>query len=203
MSAFARRCITAGEQVVHSGYRPVAAIVCTNHGQSLKLADVNVDEILMTMNRLGCRFLLIGGMNFMLRHEPILTYDVDLWIEDREDNRCCCELALLELGAEWGATEDVWGPVSGLESGWLDRQHVFSLITPHGAIDIFRSVFGLDDWQACWQRATSETTASGVEYRGLSDEDMLQCQLALSEGEQKQDRIRALRDAIDKRQNPA
>ena len=48
---------------------------------------MNIDEILATMNRHGCQFLLIGGMNFMLRHQPILTYDVDLWVEDSDENR--------------------------------------------------------------------------------------------------------------------
>jgi hypothetical protein len=159
---------------------------------------MNIDEIIRAMNRHGCRFLLIGGVNFMLRHQPILTYDVDLWIEDSEENRRHCEQALLELKAEWGATDASWGSVSRLGDGWLDSQHVYSLLTAHGAVDIFRSVAGLDDWQACWQRAKSESTQAGETYRGLADEDMLECQLALAEGLQKQERIRALRAAIEK-----
>ncbi len=161
---------------------------------------MSIDEILGTLNRHGCRFLLIGGMNFMLRHQPILTYDIDVWIEDSPENRRRCELALCELNAEWGATDEEWGPVSQIAARWLDRQHVYSLITPFGALDIFRSVAGLDHWETCSQRATAETTSSGTAYLGLSDEDMLQCQLALPEGEQKYDRIRALRDAIARRQ---
>lgn len=163
---------------------------------------MNLDEILATMNRYDCRFLLIGGMNFMLRHQPILTYDVDLWIEDSADNRRRCEAALSELGAEWGATDDEWGPVSELMSGWLDRQHVFSMTTPYAALDIFRTVAGLDDWQICSERASTESTSAGTPYRGLSDEDMLRCQLVLSESEQKKERMRALRDAIGRRQKP-
>lgn len=167
-----------------------------NCAPSLQLVLVNIDVILSTMKRHGCRFLVIGGMNFMLRHQPVLTYDVDLWIEDREENRRRCEEALSDLGAEWGETESDWGPVSRLQPGWLDRQHVYCLITPHGAVDIFRSVVGLDDWQSSGQHAVAEVTALGTNYLGLSDEDMLRCQLALSVAEQKQDRIRVLRDAI-------
>jgi hypothetical protein len=35
---------------------------------------MNVDQILETMNRCDAAFILIGGMNFMLRHVPVLTY---------------------------------------------------------------------------------------------------------------------------------
>lgn len=157
--------------------------------KELQLASMSIDEILGTMNRHGCRFLLIGGMNFMLRHRPILTYDADLWIEDSLENRRRCEAALMELKAEWGASDEEWGPVVQLPPGWLNRQHVYSLITSFGALDIFRSVVGLEDWETCRLRATAERTSSGTEYLGLSDEDMLQCQLALSEGEQKQARL--------------
>ena len=157
---------------------------------------MNIDEILATMNRHGCQFLLIGGMNFMLRHQPILTYDVDLWVEDSDENRRRGETALSELRAEWGPTDSEWRPVSELAPGWLDRQYVFSLTTPHGAVDIFRSVAGLDDWQQCRQAAKREATSSGITYHGISDEDMLKCQLALSDSDRKHQRIKALRDAI-------
>jgi hypothetical protein len=37
---------------------------------------MNVDEILRTLNQEHVDYLLIGGMNFLLRHLPELTYDV-------------------------------------------------------------------------------------------------------------------------------
>ena len=157
---------------------------------------MNVDHLLSTMNRHGVRYLLIGGMNFMLRHQPILTFDVDLWIDDTSENRRHCEGALADLDAEWGATEESWGAVTKLSPDWLGTQEVFCLATPHGAIDIFRKIAGLEVWQASWQQAVPTSTVAGTLYRGLSDEDMLRCQLALSPGEQKQDRIRVLREAI-------
>jgi hypothetical protein len=61
---------------------------------------VNVDQILAALNQHDVRYLLIGGMNFMIRHQPILTYDLDVWIDDSHQNRACCEAALSELGAE-------------------------------------------------------------------------------------------------------
>jgi hypothetical protein len=83
---------------------------------------MNADQILTTMNQFGVAYLLIGGMNFLLRHEPsLLTYDVDLWIENTPENRKRCESALAALDAEWGATDADWGPVAQRQSGWLDH----------------------------------------------------------------------------------
>jgi hypothetical protein len=135
-------------------------------------------------------------------HQPIHTYHVDVRIDDSEENRRGCEAALASINAEWGKTDEEWGPVSKLAPGWLAQQGVFSLITPFGALDIFRSVNGLNNWAACWERATEESTSAGVPYRGLSDEDMLQCQLALPAAEQKLERVRVLRDVIAQSKRP-
>jgi hypothetical protein len=144
------------------------------------------------MNGWQVEYLLIGGMNFLLRHQPVLTFDVDLWINDREANRRYCERALESLDAEWGESDSDWGKVARRRSGWLDRQPVFCLTSPIGAIDIFRSVTGLPDWAASRERASRDRTASGTPYWGLSDEDMLLCQLALEPPYQKSQRIATL-----------
>ncbi len=157
---------------------------------------MNVDRILETMNRHGVRCLLIGGMNFALRHEPILTYDVDLWIDDVFDNRQNCEQALAELNAEWGQTVETWKPVKDMSSGWLEQQAMFCLTTEQGAVDVFRSVAGLDNWQDSWDRGIATALSTGTAYRALSDEDMLRCQMALPEGLQKKSRIETLRTQI-------
>ena len=101
---------------------------------------MNVDHILETLNGHQVAYILIGGMNFLLRHTPVLTYDVDLWIDDTPENLDRCEKALGELQAEWGATDNDWGPVSSKTPGWLGSQAVFCLTSPHGAVDIFRLV---------------------------------------------------------------
>jgi hypothetical protein len=157
---------------------------------------MNIDRILETFgkNRVAC--MLIGGMNFLLRHAPVLTYDVDLWVEDTPENLDRCERALAELQAEWGASEAEWEPVAKKRPGWLTRQSVFCLTSPHGAIDIFRSVKGLASWAACRARAETRTTARGIAFHALSDVDMLACQMALPEGQQNQERIRALNEAL-------
>jgi hypothetical protein len=147
---------------------------------------MQVDQILDAFNRRGVAYLLIGGANFMLRHAPVLTYDLDLWVEDTEANLDRCAAALADLQAEWGASEEAWGPVAKLPAGWLRRQALYCLTSPHGAIDVFRAVTGLPRWQEC----------SG---RGLSDEDMLRSQEALAPKEQKADRIRALRAVLQRR----
>ena len=40
---------------------------------------MNVDTIPDTMNSRNVAYLLIGVMNFLLRHAPVMTYDVDLF----------------------------------------------------------------------------------------------------------------------------
>jgi hypothetical protein len=78
----------------------------------------------------------------------------------------------------------------------LLQQSLFCLNSPHGAIDVFRTVRGLGDWHDARQRALAERTAGGVPYLGLSDGDMLQCQRALDPADQKQDRIKALQSQL-------
>ena len=156
---------------------------------------MNVDHILHTFGDCGVEYLLIGGMNFLLRHEPVLTYDIDFWIHDTAENRGRCDAALRRLDAAWGATEQDWRPVAE-QPGWLERQDVFCLTSPSGAIDVFRSVTGLPSWQACNARAHQGRTAGGVAYRGLSDEDMRACQLALPPEQRRQSRVEALQRAV-------
>lgn len=164
---------------------------------------MNVDRILAAFNDQRVRYLLIGGMNFLLRHEPVLTYDIDLWIDDTPENLARSEAALASLGAEWGSSDDDWGPVAAKPGGWLQRQAVYCLTCPDGAIDIFRTVRGLASWTDSFNRAIHEFTAAGVPYHGLSDEDMLACQLALSEHERKPGRVMSLRKALGRRPRDA
>ncbi len=162
---------------------------------------MNVDRIVETLNGHQVAYLLIGGVNFLLRHAPVLTFDVDFWIEDNPENLRRCETALGELHAQWGASDDDWGPVSLKAPGWLDRQSVFCLTSPHGAIDVFRSVKGMGDWAASRARAVAGRTAAGVAFRGLSDDDMLACQMALPEGQRNQQRVDLLKKALGQAKN--
>ena len=157
---------------------------------------MNVDEIVAGLNRNGVRFLLIGGMNFLLRHKPVLTFDVDLWIEDTDENLKRCEQALSELDAAWGASDSDWEPVKNKLPGWLKRQAVFCLTSPCGAIDVFRTVRGLDSWTKSYEESVEIVMVLGARCRGLSDGDMLKCQLSLDEADRKLDRINELRKAM-------
>ncbi|MDZ4198956.1 MAG: hypothetical protein U1E27_06690 [Kiritimatiellia bacterium] len=131
-------------------------------------------------------------MNFLLRHEPVLTFDVDIWIEDTRENLDRCEKMLLDVHAEWGPTESDWQSVRHLSPGWLARQSVYSVLTDGGPLDVFRSVLGLEDWGLCYARSEKRLTVGGETYWSLSDTDMLSCQLALDEGSRKLDRVRYL-----------
>jgi hypothetical protein len=159
---------------------------------------MDADRIFDTLNRHNVQYMLIGGLNFMLRHAPVLTYDVDIWIKDTSENRERCEAALSELAAEWGPSDDNWGPVAEKRTGWLGSQGVFCLLSPSGAIDIFRSVRGLGEWDESQRHAVAETTANGVPYQGISDDDMLRCQLALDESQRRQDRVSSLSKILGK-----
>jgi hypothetical protein len=158
----------------------------------------NTDHVLATLNRHGVNYLLIGGANFLLRHSPILTYDIDVWIEDAAENRRRCEAALAELRAEWGESDDDWGPVTAKKQGWLDRRSVCCLTSPFGAIDVFRSVAGLNSWSQRRGRANADATAGGISFLGLSDHDMLACQLALPEGQRNEARIQYLQGVLQR-----
>jgi hypothetical protein len=157
---------------------------------------MNIDAVLQAMNRHGVNYLLIGGMNFMLRHKPLLTYDIDLWIEDTPENREACDKALRGLNAEWGPTPESWGPIAILPQDWLSQQTVYCLTTPHAAVDIMRSVAGLADWHASRRNSILEQTKSGTPYYGLSDADMLQCQMALDAHMRKSERVTILQEIV-------
>jgi hypothetical protein len=167
-------------------------------GPERKNGAMNVDHILRTFGDCGVEFLLIGGMNFLLRHEPVLTYDIDFWIQDTAANRARCDAALQHLDAAWGPTEQDWRPVAA-QPGWLERQEVFCLTSSSGAIDIFRTVKGLPSWAECNARAHAGQTAGGVPYRGLCDEDMLACQLALPPADRRRSRVEALERSLGRR----
>lgn len=157
---------------------------------------MNVDLILSTFNERGADYILIGGMNFLLHHEPVTTFDVDRWGADTDMNLAAVHAALGALQAEvsFSPKGDDWRPVSSLGLPvWLRRAPLFCRVSPHGAIAVFRTVKGLEvGYEACRPQCPRRQTPTGVPYRSLSDELMIRCQLALPEAEQKKDRLRKL-----------
>lgn len=157
---------------------------------------MNVDQILSTLNGREVDYILIGGMNFLLRHAPELTFDVDVWVRDLAENLEKLNRALRDLGGAWGPTELQWAPVPE-DWHWLERQRIFCLTTEHGAVDVFREVRGLEGrYDECQRSSSIRTTASGIPFVSLSDEHMLACQEALPMPERKARRMEILRDAI-------
>jgi hypothetical protein len=154
---------------------------------------MQVDAILEAFARREVDSILIGGMNFLLRHQPVLTFDVDFWVRDSDENLARVTEALRDLGAEWGEKEDSWGPIPN-DTRWLLRQSMVCLTTNYGAVDIFREVKGLEgQYDFCHARSKPAQTSSGIRFRSLADEDMLACQLALPESERRLDRVAYLR----------
>src|ERR1041385_4152548 len=157
---------------------------------------MNADLILTTFDECAVDFILIGGMNFFLVHQPVFTFDVDLWIADDDENLSRVHKALCDFDAEgsFSPRGDGWRLVSDFPDWhWLRRAALFCLNSPHGAIDVFRSVRGLEaGYAALKERCPLRATPTGVPFRSLSDDLMIACQLALPEAERKQDRLRAL-----------
>ena len=157
---------------------------------------MNIDRMLEVLNGHKTDFLVIGGVNFMFRHSPELTYDLDIWVQDTDQNLLTLNSALRDLGAEWGATDESWGAVPG-NPEWLKRQGMYCLITREGPLDVFRDVRGLEGrYDECARAAVLAKTRAGMLFRGLSDRHMLETQLVLPPGEQKPTRIATLRRAL-------
>lgn len=155
---------------------------------------MNVDLVLGKFNESRADYILIGGMNFFIVHQPVATLDIDFWIADSEMNHAAVHAALSALEAEvsFSPKGDDWRPVSSLESpSWIAREGVHCLNSPHAAIDIFRAVPGLEEgFDALKPRCPIRTTRAGVKFRSLSDDLMVRCQLALPETQRKLDRLR-------------
>jgi hypothetical protein len=159
---------------------------------------MNIDAILESFARNKVDAILIGGMNFLLQHQPVLTFDVDFWVRDTDENLSRVSEALHELGAEWGRDDKSWRPVPSA-TGWLRTQSMFCMTSPHGAIDIFREVAGLEgQYDDCRTRGADCLTSTGIPYVSLSNQDMLACQLALPEAERRLDRIAFLENLLKK-----
>jgi hypothetical protein len=160
---------------------------------------MNVDVILSALNSEQVDYILVGGMNFLIRHLPELTFDVDIWVRDSDSNLERLNRALRQLGAQWGPTEQEWAAVPE-DWRWLQRQMVFCLTTDHGALDVFRELRGLENqYETCRTAASLIHTASGIPFMSLSDEHMLACQEALPVEERHLKRMEVLREAIRKR----
>ncbi len=148
---------------------------------------MNIVRIMEVFARNEVDAILIGGVNFLLQHQPVLTFDVDFWIRDTEANLAATADALRELQAQWGRTEAEWSPIP-LGHDWLKTQGVYCLTTEHGPVDIFRTVTGLASYEACLERS-GRRMLEQVPYRSLADADMLACQMALSETQRRLDRV--------------
>lgn len=163
---------------------------------------MNVDAILKAFGDSNARYLLIGGMNFFLRHEPVSTFDVDLWVEDTQANKARVSQALVNLKAEWGRTESDWKLVAA-DPSWMRGQGCFCLTSPFGAIDVFLELEGLQGrFNECYQRAVHAVTLGGTSYMALADIDMIRCQEALPEGLRRIDRIRVLKSKLEHGHQP-
>ena len=159
------------------------------------------DRVFRTLADHQVDYLLIGGMNFFLRHRPVSTFDIDIWILDQPANRRRCERALADVGAEWGPDDASWAPVAGRPPGWLDQQMVFCLLTDAGPVDVFRCVEGLGDWETSAAAAVEIRRPGGVNCPALSDRDLIRCQEALPEALRRGERLNYLRGLLNDRED--
>ena len=173
-------------------------------GEAGKDGIMDIDRILNILARQQVDCILIGGVNFLLHHAAELTFDMDIWVNDTDENLARLNAALREMKAEWGQTEKEWAPVPNTHH-WLKTQNLFCLTTGLGAVDIFRVVKGLEGKYAeCVAEARRAKTAGGAPYVGLSDRHMLISQEALDFHEKKSkitERIETLKKAISRPSN--
>ncbi|MDZ4744302.1 MAG: hypothetical protein SGI98_12900 [Verrucomicrobiota bacterium] len=157
---------------------------------------MDIDHIFKSLTEGKVDYILIGGVNFLLNHEPILTYDVDIWFRNTAENKERLNNVLAGLGAKWGESAETFRPIPESPE-WLDRQVMFCVTTDAGSLDIFREVKGLEGcYEECFIRSSEKRTNTGISYRSLSDGDMLACQMALDPRDQKLDRIKVLKLAL-------
>ena len=147
------------------------------------------EDVFRVMNQRGVEFILIGGLNFFLRYQPVATRDIDLFVESTKENLSRCESALADLNSSWGLDDDDWGPVKDKPAGWLGNQSVYCLLCDAGEIDVFTTVAGIPSFLDARHRATLCKSPADNEYWSLSAEDMIACQMALPEQHRRQDRI--------------
>ncbi|MEI6233849.1 MAG: hypothetical protein WCT04_12395 [Planctomycetota bacterium] len=161
---------------------------------------MNIQHVLQTLSRNKVESLLIGGMAYLLNHNGPLTYDMDFFVRDTPDNLSRLNTALRELECEWGPKEAFWKPVAETPE-WLTWQPVYCLTSPHGAIDLYRAVKGLEGgFDACFSRAILRPISDDDAFFCLSDDDMLRCQEALPEEQRRLNRVHVLKEAINRRQ---
>ena len=154
-------------------------------------------KVFITMNRNSVSYLLIGGLNYFLIHNPVTTQDIDLFIDETPENRFACENALIDLGAEWGQRDDDWGPVHAKPMGWLGGQSVFCLLTRFGPVDIFLSVPGISSYGEALSRSVRYNVDADLQLNLISARDLLDCQLAIPEAYRKPERINFLRGVLE------
>ncbi len=154
--------------------------------------------ILHALQNRAVDFLLVGGLNFYLLHKRLTTNDVDVLIDDSEENRNTCELALRDLDAHWGLRDEDWGPVENKQRGWLSSQGMYCLITKHGPLDVFRSLDGIVSYAEAKSRAVVAKYDGQQQVMALHPSDLLQCQLALPEEIRRHERVAFLRNVLVK-----
>ncbi len=86
-------------------------------------------QILSDLNRVGIRYVLIGGIA-LIRHGVVrMTRDIDVVLEPGNDNI----ERIRELIAEWGATRPDGSPIP---ADTIAAGRSIHLATPHGPIDL-------------------------------------------------------------------
>jgi hypothetical protein len=141
-------------------------------------------------------FLLVGGLNFFLIHQPVSTQDVDVLVETSSENLARVEVALATMDAQWGKGDDDWGPVSSKPAGWFGQQSVYCLLTKWGSLDIFLQVTGISSFGDAKSRSIEFNYDDRNKCRLISAQDLLACQLALPEHIRKVDRVRYLMNLL-------
>ncbi len=161
---------------------------------------MNPSRVFNVLNSHQVSYLLIGGLNFAMNFRPeYLTFDIDLFVQDSPSNLASLNKALITLESSWGPDDISWHALPDDDGKWLTKQSCFCLVTASGPVDVFRAVQGLENrYIECYDAGNDRQTLDGITYRSLSAPHMLECQLALDEKDRKLDRVRFLREIMEK-----
>jgi len=126
--------------------------------------------ILSTLDAMGVRFVLVGGLAATLHGSPTLTTDVDVVPERSAANMQRLALALAELGAHASGTADprAWTP--DLSADGLPRSTVHRLATRFGPLDLLYVPTGTAGYDDLREQATRmDVGGASVVVASLSD----------------------------------
>ena len=132
---------------------------------------MDVEHILRILNSHSVEYVVLGMAGLMPHSGVPVTSNLGILIADTPENRTELNFALQDLGCHSSPSENIWKAVED-DHAWLEEKSVHALTCPHGTLEIFRKLKGIEDgFEACKSRASILLMLDGEMYYSLSTED--------------------------------